>query len=893
MSFLIKGRSRSRRRAASSKFLRTAAAGDCHYAEALERRRLLTAISWTGSFDHMNWNQPGNWSSNTVPTASDDVTINTADTIQSNSKQAVHNLTLTSGTITGTGELDVGGAFHWTNGTMEGAGKTVVAATGSMALDSGNHDLNRELDLNGPTTWTAGGIRLVDSGTINNNAAFTATAPTNMTISVFRIGLNNVNAFNNQAAGVFVTNGPGVVHCQLPFNNAGSVRVQLGTLQIASGGMSTGGFAVSTGAALAFTTLDYTFAAGNSASGGGSFQFTSGTQTLAADQTFPDLTLGNSTLNNTETVMGPGSLTVTGLFHWMNGVLAATKTIIPATGSLTIDTNISHQLDGELDLNGPTTWTGGNFALAGGTINNNATFTAFGQMVSDAGANAFNNQAAGSFVTNGAVHIFSNAPGTGVLFNNAGSVRVQSGTLQIGSGGRSTGGFAVSTGATLALTGGVYVFAAGNSVSGGGSVQFTGGEQTMATDQTFPNLTFNSSMNFPVNNDEVTGPGSLTVTGSFHWINGTLAGGSKTIVSSTGSLTVDTLGNRQLSGELDLNGPSTWTAGNIDLNGGTINNNAAFTATAPANMTLFMRGMGFGTVSAFNNQAAGSFVANGPGTVHVFSFSGVHLSFNNAGDVKIQSGTLRLESDGSHTGNFDGQAGATLLFLDNQTFAASSHINGNLNLEIDSGTDTYPNGLNTTGTVTFHGGSFTVGGNASAGTIMVTGGTGVLNGAANNTNSLSITSGKLELGGALTIHYGGAPFLTPTIRGYLQTGVLAPAVAGGSLGYADGADGIVANLSAGQFLIKPAIPGDANLDGKVGFPDLVLLARHYGATNAGWDVGDFNYDARVGFDDLIALARDYGKTGPAAAALAGRASVLAATTPLTLQPSLRKHRIII
>ena len=686
MAHYLKNRSRARRRAARTIDINKSAGGRRFTAEALERRRLLSTISWTGTFDHINWNQPGNWSTNTVPTATDDVTINTANTIQSNATQAVHNLTFSNGTITGSGELDVGGAFHWMNGTL-GNSKTIVSATGSLTLDtSNNHQLNGELDLNGPATWTFGNIGL-NGGTIDNASTFTATAPASGFLSMFG-DFSGVNAFNNQAAGSFVANGPGLVRIfnngsALPFINTGTTSVQSGTMQIDSGGMSTAGFSVATGATLAFAD-SYTFAAGNSASGSGSFQFTGGTQTLSTDQTFPNLTLNN----------GAGT---------------------------------------EL------------------------------------------------------------------------------------------------------------------------------------------------------------GPGSLTVAGLFHWINGTLGGGTKTIVPATGSLTLDTSNNHQLNGELDLNGPATWTFGNIGLDGGTIDNASTFTATAPANGFVVMFG-DFSGVNAFNNQAAGSFVANGPGLVRIFN-NGSALPFNNAGTVSAQSGILRLESDSSHSGDFDGQAGATLVFDGNQTFAATSHINGNLNLEIDSGTDTYPNGLNTTGTVTFHGGSFTIGGNVSAGTLAVTGGTAVLNGAVNTANSLSISPGKLVLGGALTIHYGGAPFLTPTVRGYLLSGALAPAVVGGSLGYADGADGIVAGLNAGDFLIKPAVPGDADLNGKVDFPDLVLLARHYGQSNVGWDVGDFNYEGKVGFDDLVILARHYGKTGPAAAAASFQAGVVA-TTPVTTLPSHRRRILV-
>lgn len=53
--------------------------------------------------------------------------------------------------------------------------------------------------------------------------------------------------------------------------------------------------------------------------------------------------------------------------------------------------------------------------------------------------------------------------------------------------------------------------------------------------------------------------------------------------------------------------------------------------------------------------------------------------------------------------------------------------------------------------------------------------------------------------------------------------------------------------------------GDADLNGSVGFSDLLSLARNYNTTGtAGWDLGDFNGDRAVGFADLLALARNYG-----------------------------------
>lgn len=60
------------------------------------------------------------------------------------------------------------------------------------------------------------------------------------------------------------------------------------------------------------------------------------------------------------------------------------------------------------------------------------------------------------------------------------------------------------------------------------------------------------------------------------------------------------------------------------------------------------------------------------------------------------------------------------------------------------------------------------------------------------------------------------------------------------------------------FEIAPARVGDANLDGKVDFSDLLILAQNYGRTNADWTQGDFDADSTVDFNDLLVLAQNYG-----------------------------------
>ena len=68
------------------------------------------------------------------------------------------------------------------------------------------------------------------------------------------------------------------------------------------------------------------------------------------------------------------------------------------------------------------------------------------------------------------------------------------------------------------------------------------------------------------------------------------------------------------------------------------------------------------------------------------------------------------------------------------------------------------------------------------------------------------------------------------------------------------------------------LASDANQDGNVGFPDLVVLAQNYNGTGKRFSQGDFDYDGVVDFDDLIKLAQQYGQT-----ALVGESN--AAKTP--------------
>jgi hypothetical protein len=129
------------------------------------------------------------------------------------------------------------------------------------------------------------------------------------------------------------------------------------------------------------------------------------------------------------------------------------------------------------------------------------------------------------------------------------------------------------------------------------------------------------------------------------------------------------------------------------------------------------------------------------------------------------------------------------------------------------------------------------------------------------TGSLTV-DGKLDLGTA-TLHWGSALSDADHLRDLLLLGT------GGHAGITSSATnssigvGVspVGNVHIARF-------GDANLDGTVSFADLLILAQHYGNTDAFWYQGDFNYDGKVDFTDLLKLAQNDGKSlaSPAAAA---------------------------
>jgi probable HAF family extracellular repeat protein len=89
--------------------------------------------------------------------------------------------------------------------------------------------------------------------------------------------------------------------------------------------------------------------------------------------------------------------------------------------------------------------------------------------------------------------------------------------------------------------------------------------------------------------------------------------------------------------------------------------------------------------------------------------------------------------------------------------------------------------------------------------------------------------------------------------------------------------GINGSGATHAFLLKPALPGDANLDGTVDIGDLSKVLASYDKSGLQWADGDFDGNGTVDITDLSKILANYDKTATASAA-----GITAVPEPATL-----------
>jgi hypothetical protein len=312
-----------------------------------------------------------------------------------------------------------------------------------------------------------------------------------------------------------------------------------------------------------------------------------------------------------------------------------------------------------------------------------------------------------------------------------------------------------------------------------------------------------------------------------------MAGAGSTTVgdgTAAATLTINGAAGERLDGRalnVSGNATATWTASTagIELDDGAVVNNAG-TFNVQTNQPIYSSGV----AEAFNNT----------GTFHKFNsvdVTDLRVSFNNNGQVLVDTGTLTLSAGGTSGGSFNVSAGATLTFGGGtHRLTGTSGISGGGGVVLGGGYTAVagaygitgvtsvtssnasvsflnPAGPATTGTFSNAGGAVTVGTGATlavAGDYTQSSGTTALNGATLTATNVRIQGGTLSGLGTITatVTNGGDLYLggpstpgTLTINGdYAQT--------------ADGTLHIkVGGPTAGEDYDQLVVNGNATLDG--------------------------------------------------------------------------------
>jgi hypothetical protein len=480
----------------------------------------------------------------------------------------------------------------------------------------------------------------------------------------------------------------------------------------------------------------------------------------------------------------------------------------------------------------------------------------------------FNNDAGGTVqIPAGTLNI------TRSFFDNAGSFTlsdpaskliggeiVNSGTVQgMGAIGNSinNSGLVEATGGTLTLNGSILTTTASTlTADDGATLLAVGAGKGLQTNSGTINLaagTFDNDGQPMTNTGSITGFGTLNTGGLTNGIallhegSMSLTGGPSTIngnVANARTISV-TGGSAEFTG--NVGGAGTFLATNADATFDGTYTGATYTSTSSNN--TFQNNVTVPASDSMTGSSDSNFYMSGGTFINggTFANTGLLSSYDPITNNGSFSQTGSLIQGADFTNN------ATATIGGSQDWSPGSHFN------------------NAAGTTTFQ----TDAGSPASSTLAVnvTGGSVIL-ASPQHWVGLTITgSGQVDVANNhIIIDYGDGLDPIATIAGYLQTGYAggawdglgiesssAAANPGYALGYADGADGIVAGLLSGEIEIAYTLLGDANLDGLVSGDDFTILAGNIGKTVSGWDKGDFNYDGIVSGDDFTDLVENLGK----------------------------------
>lgn len=544
---------------------------------------------------------------------------------------------LVAGSIGGPGTFTCN--LIWTGGSMIGPGATVVAGN-SQILESTTKALNgRSLtNLNSMVWHDNGTLDLTNGAAISNQSFFSIRGNATLTHST-----GAPSSFYNTGTLEKRTSTGTTLVQSVMLNNAGTVDVRTGTLRLASNSTSSGLMSIADGAALEMASGNHTFNAGASISGDGTLVIDGGALTVASDVTAGETEFAGGAIG------GPGVFTCN--LVWTGGSMLGPGTTALIGNSQILDATLK-TLNARTLLNtSNTTWyDDGTLDLVNGaTINNQGFFSIRGSATlthSSGATSSINNSGTLEKRTSAGTALIQN-----VVFNNPGTVDVQTGTLRLTNTGTSTGTFVVAAGAKVEMASGSHTLD-GADQTGDGSLRLTGATVSIVNEVTATNIALASGV--------LTGAGLLSCGNTLTWTSGLMSGGGETRIEETATATLSggflkSAQQRVITNEGSLD----WLdGGTLDLsNGATFINIGSFKVLSDAVVNF-----SFGSPVVFINLGVFTKLNSGGET----QFVGVPL--NNSGTIQVQTGTLRVFSPYTQTGG-------SLLVSGGATFRSTPTIN--------------------------------------------------------------------------------------------------------------------------------------------------------------------------------------------------------------------------
>ncbi|HEX7244806.1 MAG TPA: RHS repeat-associated core domain-containing protein [Solirubrobacterales bacterium] len=563
------------------------------------------------------------------------------------------------GVVGGAGTLKISNNLAWSNeSTMSGSGSTILqpGATATTNMELTGTLKKRAFVNEGTFTMSTGTVEVSENAVFENLGTF------NVNTTAAKALTGGSKSFLNK--GVFRRTVSGSTEITAPFENAGTVTAQKGTLAFAGGGASIG-------------SNEWNGSEGEISFSGTTYTMTTGT-TLAgavavAGKTTTLVTEGISTSSTKVTVKEEGTLKIpSGTLTLDTLTMSSVRGVVTGAGTLRISSSLAWKNESTMSGAGSTILLPGatgstTMELAGKvkqrTFVNEGTFTMSTGTVEVTEGGRFENlgtfdanttaskalSGTGSFANVGTLR--RTATGTTKVempFENAGTVSATAGVLNFTGGGASisptewnaSGGEFNFTGGSYALYGGttfvgpIVIARKGTSVAvaggSGGSAQVTVKEE--ATLNLVAGTLTLGALTMGAYRGVVTGAGTLRISNSFAWEKeSTMSGAGSTVLlpGATGSTTMELVGT--LKQRTFVNeGTFTMSTGSIEESEGAQLRNLG---TFNANTTSAKAITGIKT-TIFNG---GTFQkSSGMGTTEV------EPDFENAGVIHEASGHVKI-----------------------------------------------------------------------------------------------------------------------------------------------------------------------------------------------------------------------------------------------------------